>query len=84
MRRVILIALAAATIAATGWAASWALDADPAHPTPAAHQPTGQNAAATSDGRMLATGSPGPAWPPPGTPPTWTPPRPTATRSSPA
>jgi hypothetical protein len=55
MRRVILITLAAATIAATGWAASWALDADPVHPTPAAHQPTGQTAPATSDSRMLAT-----------------------------
>jgi hypothetical protein len=51
MRRVILITLAAATIAATGWAASWALDAEPAPPTPAAHQPTGQ----TSDSRGLAS-----------------------------
>ena len=32
MRRAILITLAAAILAATGWAASWALGTEPAHP----------------------------------------------------
>jgi hypothetical protein len=50
MRRVILIILAAATLAATGWAAR-AATTEPTHPLPAAHQPT---APTTSDGRTLA------------------------------
>jgi hypothetical protein len=54
MRRVILITLTAATLAATGWAAR-AATTQPAHPTSAAHQHTGQSAATTSDSRRLAT-----------------------------
>ena len=50
MRRVILIILAAATLAATGWAAR-AATTEPTHPLPADHQPT---APTTSDGRTLA------------------------------
>ena len=50
MRRVILITLTAATLAATGWAAR-AATTEPAHPLPAAHQPT---APTTSGSRTLA------------------------------
>ena len=55
MRRAILITLAAAILAATGWAASSALGTEPARPTPAAHQHSGQPAAAITDSRGLAT-----------------------------
>jgi hypothetical protein len=55
MRRAILITFAAAILAATGWAASWALGTEPARPAPAAHQHTGQPAAAITDSRGLAT-----------------------------
>jgi hypothetical protein len=48
MRRVVLITLAAAALAATTWAAR-ATTTQPAHPLPAAHQPT------TSDSRTLAS-----------------------------
>jgi hypothetical protein len=51
MRRVILITLAAATLAATGWAAGAATQ--PARPTPVAHQHSA--AATTGDARRLAT-----------------------------
>jgi hypothetical protein len=55
MRRAILITLAAAILAATGWAASSALGTEPARPAPAAHQHSGQPAAAIADSRDLAT-----------------------------
>jgi hypothetical protein len=53
MRRTILITLAAATLAVTGWAARGAAT-EPARPTTAAHQHPGQTAA-TSDSRGVAT-----------------------------
>jgi hypothetical protein len=53
MRRAILITLAAATLAATGWAA-WGAATEPARLTPAVHQHTGQTAAGTADSRGLA------------------------------
>jgi hypothetical protein len=54
MRRTILITLAAATLAATGWAAHSAAT-EPARPTTAAHQYPGQTAPGTTDSRGLAT-----------------------------
>ena len=53
MRRVILITLAAATLAATAWAAR--ATTEPAHPVAATHQHTAQTAPGTSDSRGLAT-----------------------------
>jgi hypothetical protein len=52
MRRTILITLAAATLAATAWAAR-ATTSDPAHPLQAAQPPTGNST--TIDHRGLAT-----------------------------
>jgi hypothetical protein len=54
MRRIILITLAAATLAATGWAAR-AATTEPARPTSAAHQDASQTAPATGDSRSLAS-----------------------------
>ena len=53
MRRVILITLAAATLAATAWAAH--ATTEPARPVAATHQHTAQTAPGTSDSRGLAT-----------------------------
>ena len=70
MRRTILIIVAAVTLAATGCAAH-AATTEPARPTPATHQHTGQTAPSTSDRLGLAAQLAGPGWPPPDTRPTW-------------
>jgi hypothetical protein len=54
MRRAILITLAAAALAATGWTAHSAATQPPG-PAPTAHQHPGQASPATSDRRTLAT-----------------------------
>jgi hypothetical protein len=54
MRRAILITLAAAILAATGWTARAATTTQPTRLTPAAHRHTGQTAPATTDSLGLA------------------------------